>query len=227
MATKIDYANGIDATDVGTVYLTGAGYVDYPFHGISRESALGWEEPVWGAELNRSIDLVMDNIDDVDYGLVARCEISYKYMNVQDYIALCKIAKQRVCTAKFFNRETGEQMTREMAFTGNEVAKLQKFGKDYIGASDISIKLVATNRDMANVISATHTITYNANGGTGTIAQQSSKWAGQVKLADSGFTKSGSSLYRWNTKADGTGLEYILGQKVTVFKDLTLYAKWE
>jgi surface protein len=227
MATKVDYANGIDIADIGTVYLTGAGYVNYPFHGISRDSALGWEEPVWGAELNRSVDLVMDNIDDVDYGLVARCEISYKYMNVQDYIALCKIAKQRVCTANFVNRETGERVTQEMAFTGNEVGKLIKFGKDYLGSADVSIKLVATNRDRQNIIDATHTITYNANGGSGSVAQQSSKWAGQLKLADSGFTKTAAGLSGWNTSADGSGNDYVLGQSVTIFNDMTLYACWE
>ena len=226
MATNVDYINGIDGSNIGTVYLTGAGYVNYPFHGISRESALGHEEPVWGAELDRSIDLVL-NIDDVDYGLVARCEIAYKYMNVQDYIALCKIAKQRVCTANFFNRETGERVTQEMAFTKNEVAKLYKFGTDYIGANDITINLVATNRDRISVIDAAHTITYNANGGSGTIAQVSGKWADQKKLANSGFTKTGYTLSGWNTQADGSGYGYILGQSITLFENLTLYAQWE
>ncbi len=226
MATRVDYANGIDATDIGTIYLTGAGYVNYPFRGASRESALGWEEPVFGGELNRNIDLVLD-VDNVDYGLVARCEISYKYLNVQDYRVLCKIAKQKVCTANFFNRETGTRVTQEMAFTGNEIGKLYKFGTEYLGVLDMSIKLVATNRDRQDIISATHTITYNANGGTGTIAQQSVKWAGQKRLADSGFTKSGYVLTGWNTQPDGTGLRYKLGQELTVFGDLTLYSEWD
>ena len=226
MATRVDYANGIDATDIGTIYLTGAGYVDYPFRGASRESALGWEEPVWGGELNRNIDLVLD-VDNVDYGLVARCEISYKYLNVQDYKVLCKIAKQKVCKANFFNRETGTRVTQEMAFTGNEIGKLYKFGTEYLGVIDMAIKLVATNRDRQDIISATHTITYNANGGTGTIAQQSVKWAGQKKLADSGFTTThGEVLSEWNTRADGLGERYLLGQSITVFGDLTLYADW-
>lgn len=228
MATRVDYVNGINAEDIGTIYLTGAGYVNYPFRGASRESALGWEEPVWGADLNRSIDLVMDNIDDVDYGLVARCEISYKYLNVQDYRVLCKIAKQKVCTANFFNRETGERVTQEMAFTGNEIGKLYKFGTDYLGVLDMSIKLVATNRDRTDIISATHTITYNANGGTGTIESKSVTWANQATISDgTGITRSGKTLLSWNTNADGSGESYLPGQKVTIFKDMDLFAQWD
>lgn len=229
MATKIDYANSIDVPEMGTIYLTAAGYVNYPFKGISRESAMGWEEPVWGGELTRSLDFVLSNIDIVDYGLVARLEISYKYMNVQDYIALCAIAKQRICTATYFNRENGSWVyDQEMAFTGNELGKLYKMGTKYLGLQDVSIKLVATNRDRTSIINGVHTITYYANGGTGTIAQvTNAKWSEQQLLADSGFTKSGYTLAGWNTKADGTGLNYKLGQEVTIFGNLTLYAKWD
>jgi surface protein len=226
MATRIDYVNSIKDVDMDTIYLTGAGYVNYPFKGVSRDSALGWDEPVWGSELNRGLNLVMDNIDTVDYGMVARCEISFKYMNVQDYKVLCKISKQRVCIANFFNRETGERVTQEMAFTGNEISKLYKFGEQYLGVLDISIKLVATNRDRVNEISASHTVTYNANGGSGTINSTTVKWAGQTSLANSGFTRSNAVLHSWNTQSGGTGEEYSLGQKVTVFGDLTLYAQW-
>lgn len=226
MATRIDYVNSIKNVDMDTIYLTGAGYVDYPFKGVSRDSALGWDEPVWGSELNRGLNLVMDNIDSVDYGMVARCEISFKYMNVKDYKVLCEISKQRVCTANFFNRETGQRVTQEMAFTGNEIAKLYKLGTQYLGVFDVGIKLVATNRDRINTISATHTVSYNANGGSGSISSESVKWAGQTTLASSGMTKTGSTLLGWSTIPGGYGEEYKLGQPVTVFGNLTLYAEW-
>ena len=102
MGVKVKYGDKIDVPNapngdgvrqLDTIYFTGAGYVDYPIKGISRDSALGWEEPVWGGDLTRSLDFVLTNIEDVAYGLVARCEISYKYMNVQDYIDLMRISK--------------------------------------------------------------------------------------------------------------------------------------
>ena len=226
MATRVDYVNSIKNADMDTIYLTGAGYVNYPFKGISRESALGWNEPVWGSDLNRGLNLVMDNIDTVEYGMVARCEVSFKYMNIKDYKVLCKISKQRVCYANFFDRETGQRVSQEMAFTGNEIAKLYKFNTDYLGVLDASIKLVATNRDRVNEISATHTISYNANGGTGLITSNSVKWAGQLQLPSSGVTKSGSTLLGWNTQANGYGADYKLGQQVTIFGNLGLYAQW-
>ena len=228
MATRVDYANSIEVDDLDTIYITGGGYVNYPFKGISRDSAMGWEEPVWGGDLTRSVDFVLSNIDDVDFGLVARCEISYKYMNVQDYIALCKIAKQRVCTANFFNRETGERVTQEMAFTGNELGKLYAFGKDYLGTTDVSIKLVATNRDRVGIISGTHTIRYVAWIGYGDSYSQTASWSESLKLSSGeNFTYDPPFYFiGWNTKTDGSGYDYLPNQNITVFEDLNLYAQW-
>mgnify|MGYP000675868806 CR=1 FL=1 len=68
MGVKIDYQNkiivpnapnGNGKRQLDTIYFTAAGYVDYPIKGISRDSALGWEEPVWGGDLTRSTDFVL------------------------------------------------------------------------------------------------------------------------------------------------------------------------
>ena len=237
MGNTIDYANAVEtnvnALNIDCIYITGAGYVKKEFKGISRDSAMGWEETVWGGDLTRSTDFVLSNIEDVDFGLVAREEISYKYMNIEQYKALCKISKQRVCYVIYFNREKGQWETgangygQEMAFTGNELKKLHTYGSQYLGVLDISIKLVATNRDRINIISASHTISYNANQGSGTIASQTATWGDNKKLADSGFTRSGYTLVGWDTQASGTDVKYFLGQEVTVFDDITLYAVWE
>ena len=228
MGTIVDYKNSITTEDLDTIYITGGGYVNYPFKGISRDSAMGWEEPVWGGELTRSLDFVLSNIDDVDFGLVARCEISYKYMNIQDYMALCRISKQRVCTVNYFNREKGERVIQEMAFTGNELSKLHTLGKQYLGVEGVSIKLVATNRDKVNIINSSKTISYLANGGTGSINTQNAKWSDNIKLSDgTGFTFTNKHLVGWNTKADGSGWAYLPNQHITVFENLTLYAQWE
>lgn len=227
MGNQIDYANKQTVEDLGTIYITGGGYIDYPFKGISRDSAMGWEEPVWGGELTRSQDFVLTNIDDVNFGLVARCEISYKYMNIEDYKALTQIAKQRVCVVNYFNREKGERVTQEMSFTGNELGKLYAFGTDYLGVTDISIKLVATNRDKVGLISSACTITYNANGGNGTIPTKTATWSDSVTIADgTAFTKSGYSLVKFATNPDGSGWNYLPNQHITIFNDLTLYAIW-
>lgn len=238
MGVKIDYQNkiivpnapnGNGKRQLDTIYFTGAGYVDYPIKGISRDSALGWEEPVWGGDLTRSTDFVLTNILDVDYGLVARLEVSYKYLNVQDYIALCKIAKERVCNVTYFNYEKGEWIVnQEFAFTKQEKSKLYAFGTEYLGLLDVSVKLVATNRDKVGLINSTFTITYDANGGSGTVASQSAKWGDNLDIAtSSGLSYSGQTFKEWNTMANGKGGHYMPNQHKTMWENMTLYAIWE
>lgn len=238
MGVKIDYQNKIIVPNapngngnrqLDTIYFTGAGYVDYPIKGISRDSALGWEEPVWGGDLTRSTDFVLTNILDVDYGLVARLEVSYKYLNVQDYIALCKIAKERVCNVTYFNYEKGEWVVnQEFAFTKQEKSKLYAFGTEYLGLLDVSVKLVATNRDKTDLIATDFTITYNANGGSGTVASQSAKWGDNLDIAtSSGLSYSGQTFKEWNTMANGKGGHYMPNQHKTMWENMTLYAIWE
>lgn len=239
MGVQVDFDNRINVnaknpvnTDDGinVIYLTGAGYVDYPFVGISPESALGWEEAMWGTDLTRSTNFVLTNILDVDYGLIARLEVSYKYMNVKDYIALCKIAKERVCYATYFNYEKGEWVrSQEFAFTGQEKSKLYAFGTDYLGLTDVSIKLVATNRDREELINTTFTITYDINGGSGTKpSSQSAVWGDNVTISGSSdISYSGKTFKEWNTKSDGSGGRYMPNQPKTVWENITLYAIWE
>ncbi len=237
MGVKIDYQNkiivpnapnGDGKRQLDTIYFTAAGYVDYPIKGISRDSALGWEEPVWGGDLTRSTDFVLTNILDVDYGLVARLEVSYKYLNVQDYIVLCKIAKERVCNVTYFNYEKGEWVVnQEFAFTKQEKSKLYAFGKEYLGLLDVSVKLVATNRDKTGLIATNFTITYNANGGSGTVASQSAKWGDNLDIAtSSGLSYRGKTFKEWNTQANGKGGHYLPNQHKTMWENMTLYAIW-
>ena len=233
MSVRVDYANGIDnsVADLDVVYITAAGYVRYPFKGVSRDSAWGWDEAVFGGELTRSTDRVLSNIDDVEFGFVARCELSFKYMNMQDYLVLAKMLKQRTCVVDFYNRDTGERVSQEMAFTNTERGKVYKLGTDALGMLDVSIKLVATNRDdkMVNLIKSNFTISYNNNGGSGSIASATDvQYASVYEIADgSAFNRIGYALVGFNTKADGTGGAYLPNQHITVFDNLTLYAQWQ
>ena len=114
-----------------------------------------------------------------------------------------------------------------MAITGNERKKIYSFGKSIIGMQDLTIKLVGTNLDKEY---AQKSITYKANGGSGSDVSNAYDYASQVVTLDeddSGFSKSGYSIASWNTKADGSGKTYLLNQSITLWNDLTLYAIWE
>ena len=76
-----------------------------------------------------------------------------------------------------------------------------------------------------------YTVTYNANGGTGTMANQELTYNKAATLNANTFKRTGYRFSGWNTKADGTGTSY--ADKASV-KNLTansggtvtLYAKW-
>ena len=62
-------------------------------------------------------------------------------------------------------------------------------------------------------------VSYNANGGSGSMEPNSNV------VAENGFTAPGSETFTgWNTSADGSGTAYNAGDVVTA--DVTLYAQW-
>ena len=73
-----------------------------------------------------------------------------------------------------------------------------------------------------------YTISYNANGGTGSIPSQQ-QWYGESTTLNggSGFVKTNYKVAGWNTKANGTGTHYALGATISATSNLTLYAEWE
>lgn len=66
---------------------------------------------------------------------------------------------------------------------------------------------------------ASYTITYDANGGTGTMENTTNT------VADCEFTYSGKDFVEWNTKSDGTGDSYDPGDVAA--SDLDLFAIWQ
>ena len=73
----------------------------------------------------------------------------------------------------------------------------------------------------------THTIAYDANGGTGTMADPTVYHEGEsATILANGFTREGFSFTGWNTVRTGTGVQYAPGTSFTVTADLVLYAQW-
>jgi len=67
----------------------------------------------------------------------------------------------------------------------------------------------------------TYTITYLANGGSGTMTATTGT---NPAVAENEFENSGYDFSGWNTAADGSGSNYTAG--TTVSSNLTLYAQW-
>ena len=74
------------------------------------------------------------------------------------------------------------------------------------------------------------TVTYDANGGTGTTAPYEGVVGDTPQAAANGFTASGDcdAFGGWNTKPDGSGTSYKEGDMLPPLTgDLTLYAQWD
>ena len=69
-------------------------------------------------------------------------------------------------------------------------------------------------------------ITFDANGGEGSMPSQTVKSNIPISLNAVTFTHSGSFFVGWNTKADGSGTHYADGQIILNPSNMTLYAQW-
>jgi uncharacterized repeat protein (TIGR02543 family) len=74
-----------------------------------------------------------------------------------------------------------------------------------------------------------YSVSYNANGGTGTMNDENSpyKYNSSVTILTNTFTRSNYRFTGWNTQADGKGTAYAAGAEFTMpAHDVTLYAQW-
>ncbi len=69
-----------------------------------------------------------------------------------------------------------------------------------------------------------NTVTFNANGGTGTMANQTAATA--TALTSNAFTRAGYTFAGWNTIAGGGGTAYANGASFPFSANTTLYAQW-
>lgn len=69
-------------------------------------------------------------------------------------------------------------------------------------------------------------VTYDANGGVGTMPQDTFYYGVAKAMSYNTYSKVNYRFDRWNTKQDGTGISYINGTTLTINKSITLYAQW-
>lgn len=71
------------------------------------------------------------------------------------------------------------------------------------------------------------TITFNANGGSGTVAAINTYVGVANTIPSNSFTRTGYTFSGWNTASDGSGTAYATGSTITPTGDVTLYAQWQ
>jgi len=73
----------------------------------------------------------------------------------------------------------------------------------------------------------TYEVSFDANGGTGTMAAQTFTEGVNQALTPNAFSRDGFTFTGWNTAADGSGTAYADGASITITAPITLYAQWQ
>ena len=71
-----------------------------------------------------------------------------------------------------------------------------------------------------------YTVTYNANGGSGTMSASTCTAGSSCTLTANTFSRANYTFAGWNTAADGTGTAYANSASVSSLGNTTLYAVW-
>ena len=80
----------------------------------------------------------------------------------------------------------------------------------------------------STTMSWSYVVSFDANGGSGTVPASISSTAGVgvTVPSASGVTWAGHTFVGWNTAANGSGTSYSAGSTITPQRDVTLYAQW-
>ena len=102
-------------------------------------------------------------------------------------------------------------------------------GTSYSGGDVINLSNVEcdTLRLYAQWEKNAYTLSFDANGGIGTMDSQVFNYNVLQKISKNIFIKEDYNFKGWNTKADGTGESYTDEQVISINNDLILYAQWE
>ena len=118
------------------------------------------------------------------------------------------------------------------------VGSMIKTGYSFLGWSASSTSSTATYLPGASYVSTgtttlyaiwsanSYAITFNANGATGSMANEAIVAGTAKALTTNTLTRTGYTFTGWNTLAAGGGTAYVAGATVTLYANLTLYAQW-
>lgn len=70
-------------------------------------------------------------------------------------------------------------------------------------------------------------VSFDSNGGSGSMSSKSVRLGSSIFLPSNTFTRSEYTFSGWNTKADGSGISYNEGERISISEHLTLYAQWK
>lgn len=98
-----------------------------------------------------------------------------------------------------------------------KVASSSLFAGTYVASGTFTIPALAPA-----------TISFDANGGSGTVPTAISTYVGVANtIPSNSLTRTGYTFNGWNTASDGSGTAYATGSTITPTGNVTLYAQWK
>jgi hypothetical protein len=156
-----------------------------------------------------------------------RCLSTTSYTNVSIWNPLCHAADATRSTSIFYYVNGNDvcdgatQVTLSDLNNSSYATALQAGRSTTVWVQDSR-----TNQPMLKQFTK-YTVTYNANGGSGSVpAAQAKQHGDDLTLSNSTLTLSGFTHTGWNTSSDGTGTHYDIGGTYSANADVTLYAEW-
>ena len=133
-----------------------------------------------------------------------------------------------------------EKVAEGMGATAPEIPELEGYVADgwdtdfSVVKSDLTVTAVYTVAEdsgfkMTLIAPETFSVTYNANGGTGSMTDTLSPYTSGANFSvlSNGFTAPANKHFNgWNSAADGSGTAYSSGSSYTISANVTLYAQW-
>lgn len=114
----------------------------------------------------------------------------------------------------------------ELIDDGKTIKLTAKKFSMYAVAYDESVPTPGPGPTPTPVPIKTYALTYNANGGTGTMKEQLFTESTKQALLKNTYERTGYSFAGWNTKQDGSGTAYTDMADFTATATATLYAQW-
>ena len=114
--------------------------------------------------------------------------------------------------------------TSPKSFTPDSTGKIKLKVVPYISGNTGTFAIVYST---SNTKPSSYTVTFNSNGGKGTVSSITASPNSTVTLPNgSVFNRGGYTFAGWNTNSYGTGTNYNAGANYLVSSNVTLYAKW-
>lgn len=205
------------ANEIRPFYINGNPYMGY-------SDMWFFEELVMTEEPSRATgNGSMTNINDIPRYRVPHLYIDFKYFTIEKYRQFMADTQGVEQTIGATNPISDKIEYHKMYLAPAERNKLRFFNGKYTGLLDFKIEFIGTNNTLDNV-----NISYNLNGGSGSIAGQSIVKGQEYNLLSaSTIYKDGYAFDYWCLNQDGSGAKFNENQVAVATDNITYYAIWK